>query len=266
MSIDYAKQDHIVTITFNRYERRNSMDVEHAQGLSAAWRRFDEDPDARVAIITGVRDSFSSGGDLRAMGDIAREKAELGYSPTEQAITGDKEYAPTLKGSILCKPVVAAVNGYCMAGGMELLGGTDIRIASANAEFSVTEVRRGLFAGGGTPARLPRQLSWPAAMELLLVADNISADRAFQLGLVNQVVEPPRLMEAAYEWARKIAANAPISVQQTKRAALASLAVGSLQEAYAIEDACANIVFATEDAQEGPRAFLEKRAPIWKAR
>ena len=151
-----------------------------------------------------------------------------------------------------------------MAGGMELLGGTDIRIASTNAEFSVTEVRRGLFAGGGTPARLPRQMSWPAAMELLLVADNISAERAFQLGLVNSVVEPDKLMEVAYEWARKIAANAPISVQQTKKAALASLAVGSLEDAYAVEDECANTVFATEDAQEGARAFLEKREPVWK--
>ena len=268
MAIRYEKQDHIVTITFDRYERRNSMDVEHSQALSAAWLAFRDDPDARVAIITGVKDAFCAGGDLKDMGRIAEEKAELGYSPTERAITGEGSGAPhpTLRGFDLFKPIVAAVNGYCMAGGMELLGGTDIRIASTNAEFSVTEVRRGLFASGGTPSRLPRQMSWPAAMELLLVADNISASRALQLGLVNEVVEPEQLMDAAREWARKIAANAPISVQQTKRAALGSLAVGSLAEAYAIEDECGNIVFATEDAQEGANAFLEKRAPVWKGR
>jgi len=268
MAIHYEKSDHIVTIIFDRYERRNSMDVEHSQALSAAWLAFRDDPDARVAIITGVKDAFCAGGDLKIMGQIAEEKARLGHSPTELAITGAGcgGAHPTLRGFDLFKPIIAAVNGYCMAGGMELLGGTDIRIASTNAEFSVAEVRRGLFASGGTPSRLPRQMSWPAAMELLLVADNISAARALQLGLVNEVVEPEKLMETAREWARKIAANAPISVQQTKKAALRSLAVGPLEEAYAIEDECANVVFASEDAQEGPRAFFEKRDPVWKGR
>lgn len=266
MPIHYEKQDHIVLITFDRYERRNSIDVEHAQALIKAWRDFGDDPDARVAIITGVKDAFCAGGDLRAMGQIAAEKAATGTSPTEDAINDYGKGSPTLKGMDIYKPIIAAVNGYCMAGGMELLGGTDIRIASTNAIFSITEVRRGLFAGGGTPARLPRQLQWPAAMELLLVGGDTSAERALQLGLINEVVEPDQLLDAAYRWARAIAANAPISVRETKKAALGSIAAATLKDAYAIEDACANVVFATEDAQEGPRAFLEKRQPVWKGR
>jgi enoyl-CoA hydratase len=149
MSIDYERNGHIVLITFNRYERRNSMDVEHGMGLINAWRRFRDDPEARVAIITGVKDVFCAGGDLAVMAQIAREKAQMGTSPTEDALTDHGRGSPTLRGMEIYKPIIAAVNGYCMAGGMELLGGTDIRIASTDAVFSITEVRRGLFAGGG---------------------------------------------------------------------------------------------------------------------
>lgn len=266
VAVRYEKRDHIVLITIDRYERRNSLDVEHAQGLMKAWETLRDDPDAWVAIVTGVKDVFCAGGDLTTMEQIAKETAEFGHSETQDLITNFGKGSPTLRGYHVFKPIIAAVNGYCMAGGMELLGGTDIRIASSNAIFSISEVRRGLFAGGGTTSRLPRQLSWPAAMELLLVADDMPAARAQQLGLVNEVVEPEDLLPTAYRWAEKIAANAPLSVQGTKKSALLGFEAASLEDAFAIEDAVGAEVFATHDAQEGARAFLEKRKPVWRAR
>lgn len=266
MAIHYEMREHIVTLTIDRYERRNAIDPEHAQALVACWERFRDDPDARVAIVTGVQDAFCAGGDLGSMGDIARELATTGTSPTRDRMSNHGNGSFTLKGFDLFKPVIAAVNGFCMAGGMELLGGTDIRIASSRAIFSVTEPRRGLFAGGGTTARLPRQVGWAAAMELLLVAGRVSAQRALQLGLVNEVVAPEDLMPTAWRWASEIAKNAPLAVQATKKSALLGLRAGGLDEAYRIEDACGDEVFRTEDAQEGANAFLEKREPVWKAR
>lgn len=267
MPIHYEKQDHIVTITIDRYERRNSFDVEHSVQMIDAWERFRDDDDARVAIVTGVKDVFCAGGDLHTMAQIAKEQAaNAGHSETWGKITRDGTRFFTLKGFEIYKPIIAAVNGHCWAGGMELLGGTDIRLASTNAVFNISEPKRGLFAGGGSTVRYPRQLPWPAAMELLLMARPTSAERALQLGLVNLVVEPEELMATAREWAAEIARNAPLSVQGTKKSALRSFAVGSLEEAYRIEDAIGAEVFATEDAQEGPRAFFEKREPVWKGR
>jgi enoyl-CoA hydratase len=266
MPIRYEKTDHIVLITIDRYEKRNAFDVEHATAIMERWIEFRDDPDAWVAIITGVKDAFCAGGDLSTMGQIARELAATGTSETKDKMTGHGRASVTLRGFNIFKPIIAAVNGYCMAGGMELLGGTDLRIASTQAVFSVTEPRRGLMAGGGTTARLPRQLAWPAAMELLLVAGNVSAERALRLGLVNEVVPPDELLPAAWRWAREITKNAPLAVQGTKKSALLGLAAGSLAEAYQIEDQCADEVFSTEDGQEGPAAFLEKRAPVWKGR
>ena len=267
MPIHYEKQDHIVTITIDRYERRNCFDVEHSVQMIDAWERFDEDDDARVAIVTGVKDAFCAGGDLNDMAQIAKEQAaNNGHSETLDKITRNGTRFFTLKGFDIYKPIIAAVNGHCWAGGMELLGGTDIRIASTNAVFNISEPKRGLFAGGGSTVRYPRQLPWPAAMELLLMARPTSAERALQLGLVNLVVEPEELMATAREWAAEIAKNAPLSVQATKKSALHSMAVGSIEEAYRMEDEIGAGVFATEDAQEGPRAFFEKRDPVWKGR
>lgn len=266
MTIRYDKSEHIVVITIDRYERRNSIDIEHAAAMVNAWERFRDDDDARVAIVTGVNDVFCAGGDLEFMGRIASEMAATGRSDTLDAMSNYGRGTFTLKGFELFKPVIAAVNGYCMAGGMELLGGTDIRIASSDAVFQITEPKRGMIAGGGTTARLPRQLAWPAAMELLLVADRISADRAMRLGLVNDVVAPEALLNSAMDWARRIAANAPLSMQLTKKAALLGLAADNLDEAYRIEDACAEASFNTDDAVEGARAFFEKRPPVWKGR
>lgn len=266
MPIHYEKENHIVTITMDRYEKRNALDVEHATDLFNCWKRFRDDPDAWVAIITGVNDAFCAGGDLAAQGQIAKEMAEFGHSETRDKYENYGEGYFTLKGFDLFKPVIAAVNGFCMAGGMEMLLGTDIRIASERAVFSVTEPRRGLIAAGGTTARITRQLPWTAAMEMLLLAGRIDAQRAYHLQLVNEVAPHDQLLERARAWAAEIVKNAPLAVQGTKQSALKGLAAGSLAEAYEIEDRVADWVLSTEDAQEGPNAFLEKREPVWKGR
>lgn len=262
MAIRYEKQDHIVVITMDRYEKRNALDSEHRRALADAWIGFRDDRDAWVAVITGVQNAFCAGGDLADMGRIAVEmRTGEGTAIQDE----DRGAQFTLKGLEIVKPIIAAVNGYCMAGGMELLGGTDIRIASTQAVFSVTEPRRGLMAGGGTTARLPRQLGWPAAMELLLVAGRVTAERALALGLVNEVVAPEDLLDTAKAWAAEICRNGPLAVQGTKKSALRGFAAATLEEAYAIEDTVTKEVFSTLDATEGPRAFLEKREPVWRA-
>jgi len=161
------------------------------------------------------------------------------------------------------KPIIAAVNGACVAGGMEMLGGIDIRIATDHARFGVMEPKRGLFAGGGTTVRLPRQVAFPAAMELLLTAEAFPASRALELGLLNEIVDEGYLAERALWWASRINANAPLAVQATKESVLRGLAVDQ-REAYQIESELAGKIFSSEDAKEGPKAFAEKRDPVWK--
>jgi enoyl-CoA hydratase len=165
----------------------------------------------------------------------------------------------------LYKPIIAAIDGPCVAGGMEMLGGVDIRIATPRATFGVMEPKRGLFAGGGTTARLPRQLPFPAAMEFLLTAEAFPAQRALELGLLNEIVEPEQLLARADEWAARILANGPLAVRATKESVVRGM-LGTLKEAYRIEQELSQVVFASEDAKEGPKAFAEKRAPEWKNR
>ena len=146
-----------------------------------------------------------------------------------------------------------------------MLGGVDIRVATPNASFGVLEPSRGLFAGGGTTVRLPRQLAFPAAMEFLLTAERFPAERALELGLLNEIVPEDDLLDAAVGWAHRITANAPLAVQATKESVMRGLAL-DLEAAYAVEMEIAGKVFQTEDAKEGPKAFAEKREPRWQAR
>jgi len=165
----------------------------------------------------------------------------------------------------LYKPIIAAVDGPCVAGGMEMLGGIDIRLATPRATFGVMEPKRGLFAGGGTTARLPRQLPYAAAMEFLLTAEAFPASRALELGLLNEIVESDQLVDRAHDWARRILANGPLAVRATKESVVRGLS-GTLREAYKIESEISGIVFQSDDAKEGPRAFAEKRPPNWTNR
>jgi enoyl-CoA hydratase len=163
------------------------------------------------------------------------------------------------------KPIVAAVNGVCVAGGFEMLTLTDIRVAVPEARFAVMEPKRGLFAGGGSTGRLPRQIPYALAMELLLTADMVNAGRALAMGLVNEIVAADQLMDTAYDYAERIAANAPLAVSATKQSAVEGLAL-DLESAYDNESRHSDRIFATEDAKEGPRAFAEKRPPQWQVR
>ena len=233
MPIHYEKgDDHIVLITIDRPEAKNSADMEHFKQLREAWERFGADDDAWVAIITGVGDAFFTGADLKRyipeITKLQRQISDEGLAEIDGYRLDDGTRA-VLRNVELWKPIVAAVNGFCTAGGMEMLGGVDLRIACPEAKFAVMEPKRGLFAGGGTTVRLPRQIPWPQAMEFLLCADLIPAQRAFEMGLLNAVVPREQLLDTAYEFARRITANAPLAVQATKQSAIQGLYSDELQ-------------------------------------
>jgi len=260
--------DHVVRITIDRPDARNSLDMEHFFQLRRAWDRFGEEDDLWVAVITGVGQDFCVGADLKTyipQITALQKKMQDGGAPEIDGYRLDDGVKAVLRGVKLYKPIVAAVNGTCVAGGMEMLGGCDLRVASDNATFAVMEPKRGLFAGGGTTVRLPRQVPFPAAMEFLLCADQISADRAFEFGLLNEVTTPDRLRERAYDYAHRITANGPFAVRKTKESVLRGLAT-DMREAYRIESAISAEVFSSEDAKEGPKAFAEKRPPVWQNR
>ncbi len=269
MAIHFEKRDRVALITIDRLERRNALDLEHFGHLANAWIRFRDDPDLWVAIITGKQDAFCVGADLKSFVPMVTEQIdELASGQKTLGGNGFPDNAPliaVLRDFELYKPVIAAVNGVCAAGGVEMLHGIDIRIASEDATFCVAEARRGLFPGGGTTVHLPRHIAYCHAMELLLTADKIDARRAYDFGLVNRVVPREQLLPTAFEFAKKILKNGPCAVRAIKESVRKSLAL-PLNEALAAELGYAAQVFSTEDAMEGPRAFAEKRAPQWKGR
>jgi enoyl-CoA hydratase len=260
VSIDYALHGHIVTITINRPEARNSLDMAHFRDLAHAWAAFRDDASAWVAVITGVGRDFCTGADLKKF--IPELTGDL---PQPDGWDKNDAIHAVLHRFPVYKPIVAAVNGTCVAGGFEMLGSTDIRVAVPEARFALMEPKRGLFAGGGSTVRLPRQLPYAFAMELMLTADMVDAERALAMGLINRVVGADELMDTAYDYAERIAANAPLAVFATKQSAVEGLAL-DLDAAYENETRHSDRVFATEDAKEGPRAFAEKLPPRWRAR
>jgi enoyl-CoA hydratase len=259
--------EHVVLITIDRPETKNALDMYHFRDLAAAWKEFRYDAEAWVAVVTGVGRNFMAGADLKSYIPQITELAEQIGKGEVTEVDGCKLTDGTravLRDTKIYKPIIAAVNGPCVAGGMEMLGGIDLRIATPHASFGVMEPKRGLFAGGGTTARLPRQLAFPAAMEFLLTAEAFPAERALELGLVNEIVPEEGLLERALSWARRITVNAPLAVQATKESVLRGLTT-TLDEAYAIEQELSQQIFSTDDAREGPRAFAEKRPPVWRA-
>jgi enoyl-CoA hydratase len=267
MPIHYdPRDDHIVVITIDRPEAKNSLDLYHFRDLAKAWRDFGEDDDLWLAIITGVERCFMAGADLKTyIPEVTRLANEIATGEVTE-IDGCRLRDGTdavLRNAKLYKPIIAAVDGPCVAGGMEMLGGIDIRIATPNARFGVMEPKQGLFAGGGTTVRLPRQVPFPAAMEFLLTAEPLPAERALELGLLNEIVDADQLMERAFWWAGRILANGPLAIRATKESVLRGLNV-TMKEAYKIEQELSQVVFASEDAKEGPKAFAEKRTANWK--
>jgi enoyl-CoA hydratase len=259
--------EHVVLITIDRPEARNALDLYHFRDLARAWKELRYDDDLWLGIVTGVERNFMAGADLKTyIPQITKLAEEIGTGEVTE-IDGCKLSDGTravLRDAKIYKPIIAAVGGPCVAGGMEMLGGADIRIATEHATFGVMEPKRGLFAGGGTTARLPRQVPFPAAMEFLLTAEAFPATRALELGLINEIVPEDELLDRAFDWARRICANAPLAVQATKESVLRGLAT-TLDAAYGIEQELSTKVFATDDAAEGPRAFAEKRPPRWTA-
>jgi len=267
MPIHYEQVgDHVARITIDRPEARNALDLHGFRDLANAWRRFRDDPDDWVAVITGVDGNFMVGADLKTyIPQITELQKQIVQGEVDE-IDGCKLRDGTdavLRSLKIYKPIIAAVDGPCVAGGMEMLGGIDIRIATERATFGVMEPKRGLFAGGGTTVRLPRQLAYPAAMEFLLTAEAFPAQRALELGLLNEIVPVDELADRALWWAKRITVNAPLAVQATKESVLRGLAVDQ-REAYKIESELSGKIFSSEDAKEGPKAFAEKRDPVWK--
>ncbi|HET6965556.1 MAG TPA: enoyl-CoA hydratase-related protein [Acidimicrobiales bacterium] len=269
MPIHYERRDdHLLVITIDRPERKNALDLHHFRDLAKAWRDFRDDDDLWVAVVTGVDGCFMAGADLKdyipQITELSKKIASGEVTEIDGCRLSDGTEA-VLRNLDLYKPVIAAIDGPCVAGGMEMLGGVDIRVASDRATFGVLEPKRGLFAGGGTTARLPRQLPYAAAMEFLLLAEPVPASRALELGLVNQVVAPERVMPVALDYAARILANGPLAVRATKESVVRGMK-GTLRDAYRIEQELSQVVFASDDAKEGPRAFAEKRRPDWKNR
>ena len=267
MPIHYEpRDDHVLVITIDRPEAKNALDMYHFRDLAKAWRDFGADDNLWIAIITGVNQCFMSGADLKTyIPQITALNAEIGKGEVDE-IDGCRLRDGTdavLRNSKLYKPIIAAVDGPCVAGGMEMLGGIDIRIATPNARFGVMEPKRGLFAGGGTTVRLPQQVGFAAAMEFLLTAEALPAERAHALGLLNEICAPEELMDRAFAWAGRILANGPVAVRATKESVIRGMEV-TMKEAYKIESALSQMVFGTEDAKEGPKAFAEKRTPNWQ--
>ncbi|MGH9302244.1 MAG: enoyl-CoA hydratase/isomerase family protein [Acidimicrobiales bacterium] len=269
MSIRYELgEDHIALVVIDRPEAKNSLDLYHFRDLANAWRTFRDDDGAWVAIVTGVDRCFMAGADLKTyIPQITALQKDIASGEVDE-IDGCRLRDGTdavLRSLAVYKPIIAAVNGPCVAGGMEMLGGVDIRIATTHARFGVMEPKRGLFAGGGTTARLPRQLAFPAAMEFLLTAEAFPAERALALGLLNEIVAEDELMDRAMGWALRITANAPLAVRATKESVLRGMSV-DMTEALKIEAELSKTVFSSEDAKEGPAAFAQKRPPVWKGR
>jgi enoyl-CoA hydratase len=280
MAIHYARDGHVVTITIDRPEARNSLDLEHFGQLADCWVRFRDDETAYVAILTGVGDVYCVGADLKSFIPMVTERADkLRDGEAKQTVEGSqytmahsliavlRDGATLPDGSEfrLYKPVIAAINGICAAGGLEMMWNTDLRVCADTAWFQLAEPRRGLFPGGGSTVHSVRQLSWCHAMEVVLLADRISAARAYEMGLVNRVVPRDQVLAEARGLADTICLNGPLAVRACKQSAKESTFLG-LREALANEMSFSAGVFMSEDAKEGLRAFREKRQPVWQGR
>ncbi|WP_370069216.1 crotonase/enoyl-CoA hydratase family protein [Mycobacterium sp. MAA66] len=242
------QRDRILIITINRPEAKNAVNSAVSQGLAAAMDRLDEDPTLSVGVVTGAGGSFCAGMDLKA------------FAKGENMLVPGRGLGFTERPSV--KPLIAAVEGYALAGGTELALATDLIVASNASAFGIPEVKRGLVAGGGGLLRLPQRIPYAIAMELALTGDSLTAQRAHELGLVNVLTEPGAALEGALALAEKITANGPLAVAATKRIIVESRD-WSDEEKWTKQMAILGPVFMSKDAREGAVAFAEKRAPNW---
>jgi enoyl-CoA hydratase len=263
----YEKRDSIAYLTFNRPHVRNAVNPEALCRLADAWQEYAADDSVRVAIITGAGDrAFTAGADLGTLIPLLTGALQP-QDEWDRRVLQDRQLREQvmLRQFPLYQPIIAAINGVCVGLGAELIQATDLRIAAEHATFAVNEVVRGFMPGGGSTVRLARQIPLCKAMEIVSVGDPMSAQEAYRIGLVNDVVPADQVMPKAEALARKIAANGPVAVRKTKETVLRSLSV-SFDEGFGIERGNADFTMATEDAKEGPRAFMEKRPPRYIGR
>ena len=257
------RDGHVLIVTINRPDKKNAVNAEVLCGLSDAWHQLDEDARLRACILTGAGDNFCAGMDLGVIGKLTSgappENEFEERLAREPAVIFDgwlKTYRPT-------KPVIAAVEGFALAGGTEILQGTDIRVAGESAVFGVTEVQRGLFPLAGSTVRLPRQIPYTVALEMLLTGEPHSARECAAFGLIGHVVPDGQALARAREIAERIAANGPLAVRAILKSVRESFGLPE-QEAFERKEMPNGIpVFQSKDAREGPRAFLEKRPPVF---
>ncbi|HET7736228.1 MAG TPA: crotonase/enoyl-CoA hydratase family protein [Nocardioidaceae bacterium] len=250
---------HTLVVTMNRPERRNALSGEMLAIMSDAWDRVNTDPDVRVCILTGAGGAFCAGMDL---------KAANAKPPGETLNDGSFDPSvikPLLKGFRLTKPLIAAVEGAAIAGGTEILQATDIRVAGESARFGISEAKWSLYPLGGSAVRLPRQIPYTVAADLLLTGRHIKAAEAKDIGLIGHVVPDGEALAKAHELAELIAANGPLAVQAILKTMRASEGKHE-DECWKDDGAVGAAVFASDDAKEGPRAFAEKRQPNFQGR
>ncbi|MEE2030545.1 crotonase/enoyl-CoA hydratase family protein [Rhodococcus chondri] len=241
--------DGVAVFTLNRPEAKNAVNLEVAEALAAAIDEFEARPDLTIGILTGAGGTFCAGMDLKAFSRGERP------SIPGRGFGGLTEAPPT-------KPLIAAVEGWALAGGCELALSADLIVASREAKFGIPEVKRGLAAAAGGLLRLPKILPYPLAMEMAITGDPLTAELAHQHGLVNRVTEPGQALTVAKELAERVAANGPLAVRATKQ--VVSMAANYTDpDAFVAQRKFIDPVFASSDAQEGARAFAEKRAPVW---
>lgn len=259
------KDGHVVTVTMNRPEAKNAWSAEMIDGFIEAWDLIDDDDEVRVAILTGAGDSFCAGADLKAMSKARSEDSgDDGFA--DKVGKAFVAFDAMLRNRRLAKPLIAAVEGYAVAGGTEILQATQIRVAGESAKFGLAEVKRSLFPTGGSTVRLVRQIPYTRAMEILLVGEHLPAQEALEIGLIGRIVPDGEALSTAREIADRIARNGPVAVQNILASVHATMAIADETEALNVELQHAMKVFGSEDAKEGPRAFAEKREPVYQGR
>lgn len=253
-AVERERRGHLEILTINRPEARNAINPEVTLAMSAAFDTLERDDDCWVVVLTGAGDkSFSAGMDLKS------------FASGEGAGIIDANGFGSITRRRFPKPIIAAVNGACLAGGCEIMLSCDLVVAAEHATFGIPEVKRGLIAGAGGLIRLPRRVPRAIALQLALTGEPIDATRALQVGLVNRVVPAARLMEEAVALAELIAENAPLAVRCSKKVMLGSADLAEA-EAWALNDGTFAEIFTSADAMEGAVAFAEKRKPNWQGK
>lgn len=256
MGVDFIKENHVAYVTLNRPEAMNSLDPESVQRLAEIWSEVKKDDDIRVSVFTGAGEkSFCTGTDMKKT------------PPPEECMAAMwlRDGQPIIPDMKMWKPIICAINGYAIGGGLEMALACDMRIASSKAKFAFTEVKVASLAGLNGTQCLPRAIPQAVAMKMLLTGEMIDAEEALRVGLISDIVEPAGLQELAKKYAEKIAANAPLSVKAAKQAVVMGLEM-PLEHGIAFSHLLWGVLRDTEDRKEGFTAFAEKRSPQWKGK